>query len=251
MDDWHIGIRHNGGYALTVLDQVFPGARVTDSRVPDNFSVALSAPTGKAARDLHLLVQGSRQLVRSRSACRVMRGLLAFLSANLHGFEPSLVSVQMAAIVRDGTAWFVPNDVKYQRDQAQPRLAKIGFQMVDEPYVLLDPTTNELVIPEPQIAYDRDALADLDRDVRLGSELPGLEAGRYALGGWVLHSGNGDGGPVARAEAVAALLPVIAQPGEDLRNAIDGLIALLGQSRVVGIRYEELPGLIKGLKTLD
>lgn len=250
MDDWHIGIRHNGDHALSALDRVFPGARIIDSRVPDNFSVALAAPNGKAARNLNLLVQGRQQLVRSRSATRVMRGLLAYLSANLFGYDESLISVRMAAIVREGTAWFAPTDITNQRDQAQPRLTKIGFQIVDEPTVLLDPATNELVVPEPQIAYDRDALNELDRDARLGSELPGIEPGRYPVAGWVLHSREGDGGRVPRAEAVAALLPVIAQPGADLQSAIEMLIALLESSPVIGFSYEDLPALIKELKQL-
>ena len=147
MDDWHIGIRHNGDYALSVLEQVFPGAIVADPRVPDNYSVALYEPTGRSSRELHLLVKGSQQLIRSRSAKRVMRGLLAHLTNDLYPDDLSLAFVQMAALIKDGQAFFVPAEVNYQRDQAQPRFAKSGFQMLDLPYLTFDPVTNELVIP--------------------------------------------------------------------------------------------------------
>jgi thiol-disulfide isomerase/thioredoxin len=248
--DWHIGIRHNGDHALDVLNAVFPGARVTDRRVPDNYSVALYERTGKAARELHLLVKGSQQLVRSRSQQRVLRGLLAYLSADLYESDPDLATVHMAAIVRDGQALFVPNDVTYQREQAQPRLAKIGYQMLDQPRVLLDMEKNELVVPEPQVDYDRDVLAALDETATLGSELPAVEPGRYPVMGWVLHATDVSAGPITTARAVASLLPIIRLEGAPLNTAIDEVVALIRGSGVVGIEYRTTRDLVKEVAEL-
>ena len=76
--EFHVGIRYNATSSAETLDRLFPGLRVEDPRVPDNYSVVLQ-DRGSRTRELNLLVRGAKHLVRSRSRARVLRGLLNHL----------------------------------------------------------------------------------------------------------------------------------------------------------------------------
>ena len=69
--EFHVGIRYNATSSAETLDRLFPGLRVEDPRVPDNFSVVLQ-DRGSRTRELNLLVRGAKHLVRSRSRARVL-----------------------------------------------------------------------------------------------------------------------------------------------------------------------------------
>ena len=247
LDEYHVGIKHNGEYTLAMLDRVFPGQRVADRRVPDNYSLALHDADDTGRRELHLLVRGGQSLVRSRSVERVLRGLLAYLDADLHATDPSLVHVHLGAVVRGGRAYFAPGEVITQREHAQPRLHRAGFQVPDVPFLLLDPATNELVIPEPQVVYDREALAGLDADARLGRELACVTPGRYPVQGWVLHTHEDVAGELTHARAVASLLPFVARRDGDVRSAVDELVSLVDGVPVIGVHFETTQELVKQL----
>jgi len=227
VDDWHIGVRHNGSDALDALARVLPGALIDDPQVPDNYSLALSPRAGKGARALHLLVSGSRQLVRSRSAARVVRGLLTRLTFDLFPIDDGLVSVHMTALVRDGDTVMVPRRIMLERDRTQSRLDRAGYQIVDCPFALVDPVTRELVVPEPRLAYDRDALAALDRDDDAGRERPAVLPGRYPITAWRFGATEEAVGPMSQARAVAALLPHVERPDDEVAGLVSTLAHLV------------------------
>src|SRR5205823_3155793 len=139
--EYHVGLRYDAPETAAVLDRLFPGARVNDRRVPDNYSVALGGTRttqgAGSSRSLKLLVHGGSQLVRSRSGGRVLNALVQYLDADLAPRDPALMRVAVTAAVRDGEAVLLPSGLVDDVKQLQPRLAKAGLGIVDTPRVLL------------------------------------------------------------------------------------------------------------------
>ena len=168
---FHVGIRYNSEATAEVLDRLFVGRAVEDPRTPDNYSVALYQ-AARGTRELNLLVRAADQLVRSRSAERVLRGLLAYLSADLDPPADSLLRLPATAAVRDGEALLLPADLAGWVKYLQPLLARSQIRLADLPAVTIDPESAKLVIPDPSIEHDPSVLADVDAGTKLGSELP-------------------------------------------------------------------------------
>ncbi len=121
--------------------------------------------------------------------------------------------------------------------QLQPRLAKLRIQLVDNPFATVDARTGELVVAEPTIEHDPAVLDDMDRDVRLGSELPPVRAGRYPLSRWYFVVEEGREGPLPRARSVAAGIGLIlGRP--DVRGAIDELLDIASAVDGRGIVFD-------------
>jgi peroxiredoxin len=201
---YHVGIRHNGQTAADLLDQLFSGQGVDDPRTPDNYSVAVYPPR-RHRQELNLLVKDGGVLVRSRSRERVLRGLLAYLSAELTPpSDQSLLFVRARAAIHDGEAILLPRGSAGWTSQLQASLTRSGIQMVDLPLVTLDPGAAELVIPEPTIEHDPSVLATVDVAVQLGSEFPPVRPGRYPLRLWVVAAARGHEGATGGARSVLA-----------------------------------------------
>ena len=162
----HIGVRVNDAEAAGVVDRLLPGARVQDSRVPDNFSIALYPGGRGGSRRLNLLVRDGRQLVRSRSAARAAAALLAYLSADTTPPDEDLLPLNASAALLDGQALLLPPGLVNWNKQIQTTLARRGIVLVDAPYVTIDLVSAELVVPTPSVSHDPDVLAELDRGAR-------------------------------------------------------------------------------------
>jgi hypothetical protein len=243
----HVGVKYDDADTAAVLDRLFPGARVDDARAPDNYAVALGGtPTTKgagASRSLKLLVQGSRQLVRSRSSARVLAGLLQYLSADLGSGderEDSLLRVYATPAVADGRAVLLPAGLVDHVKQLQPRFAKVGVSMVDTPGALIDPVTAELVVPAPTIPFDAAVLDELDADVKLGPELPWARPGRYPLHSWLVVRGPDSVGPMSPGVALTSALGLVfGNDTMDRTVEVVGLLTgLLERVTVSGTWYE-------------
>ena len=245
--EFHIGLRHNDLTSAQMLDDLFPGARLDDPRAPDNYSVALYGSGGRK-QELNLLVKGAQQLVRSRSRARVLRGLLNHLSADLTPVESSLLRLRTSAVVRDGRATVLPFDVTGWLKDLQPRLNKSGIQVVDIPWVLIDPTAAEMVVPEPSVDYDRLVLEELGKTDKLGPELPAVLPGRYALRSWILGATAGDTRPLSPARQVGEAVALLTVPHEDLEAAGQALIGLFMHVEPIGALPEDPPTLARLLQ---
>jgi len=247
VDDWHIGIRHNGTDALDALERVLPGALADDPRVPENYSLALHPRSGKGARDLHLLTSGGAQLVRSRSAARVLRGLLTHLTFALFPSDEGLLSVHMTALVSEGETVMAPRRLMLERERAQPRLARVGYQIVDCPVALVDPVACELVVPEPKVTYDEDALVALDRATDAGRELPAVLPGRYPITAWRFGTVDDFVSPMSHARAVASLLPHVERPDDDVAAVLATLTSLVDGVTARTVRVDSVQHLVSDL----
>jgi peroxiredoxin len=244
---YHVGLRYEDTPTAQLLDRLFPGARVNDRRVPDNYSVALGGtPTTKGAgtaRSLKLLVHGSSQLVRSRSGGRVLAALLQYLSADLEPADPSLTSVNATAVLHDGEALLLPPGLVNYVQQLQPRLARAGVSIVDSPRTLVDFTTRELVVPEPSIPFDASVIDELDAGAKLGRELSWVRPGRYALRRWFLSRSPEHLGRLTPAIAITAALPLL-YGLDDLRGEVVRTAALFGDVEPYGIWYASADDLV-------
>jgi len=240
------GVRHNSEETAELLDRLLAGARVDDPGVPDNFSIALYPPTGAGKRELNLLVKGSQQLVRSRSALRVVRGLLNHLSAALGHRPGGTLRLNATAAIRDGQALLLPPSLAEVKELS-PRLARVGIQLVDLPEVNVDTESREVVVPEPGIVYDASVLDQLDKGRRLGSELPAVLPGRYPLRAWFMVSSAERTGPLTRAHAVAYALPLLKSSGQDAEQAQDRLVQFTAEVVPDGIWFTSAQDLAKQL----
>jgi hypothetical protein len=246
--EYHVGLRYDDADTAAMLDRLFPGARVSDRRAPDNYSVALGGtPTTKGAgvaRSLKLLVRGGTQLVRSRSGGRVLAALLQFLQADLGHVDPSLTRVDATAVLRDDVAVLLPPGLIDVVKELQPRLARQNLRFVDVPQVLLDTDTAELVVPEPAIPHDDAVIAELDATAKLGNELPRARPGRYPLRAWFMVREPEQVGRLSRAVATTTVLPSIVEP-DDLRVEVERLATLFEAVDPQGVWYHGLDELVE------
>jgi thiol-disulfide isomerase/thioredoxin len=225
--DVHVGVGYDTVATAELLDRLLPTLGVTDRRVPDNYSVALDRVGTGAAQKLNLLVQGGRQLVRSRSKGRVLAGLLAHLSAATETLEvpDGLLALMVSVGMRDGRALLLPADLTPWIRDLQPRLHRLHIALVDGPITFLDPDAREVVVPEPSVAYEPEILDGADDGLRLGRELPRVRPGRYPLTDWYLPSAEDATGAWSPAQAVAAAYRQVA--GVDGPEALGNQLAHL------------------------
>jgi thiol-disulfide isomerase/thioredoxin len=247
----HVGVRFDGDDTAAVLDRLFPGAAVDDTRAPENYSVALGGTRttrgAGASRSLKLLVRGSQQLVRSRSNTRALAALLQHLSADLTpDGDPSLLRVSATAVVSNGRAALLPAGLVDHLKVLQPRLAKAGITLVDGPDARIDPGTAELVVPEPTIAYDASVLDAVDADVRLGNELPWVRPGRYPLAKWLVVRGPELVGALSPGLALTSMLGLVfgLDDLDATAEAVGRLRGLMERVPVDGTWYESVDALV-------
>jgi thiol-disulfide isomerase/thioredoxin len=246
--DHHVGIKYDDVATAAVLDRLFRGARVDDARAPENYAVALGGTSTTTApgtaRSLNLLVRGSRVLVRSRSAARVLAALLQQLSAALRpgtDDDGSLLRVYATPVLSDdGRALLLPAALADHVQQLQPRLARAGFALPDVAEVLVDPTTAELVVPEPSIPFDASVLANVDADARLGPERPWARPGRYPIAAWLVVRGPDELGAMSPGVALTTVLGLVlgVETTERTLEVVALLTTMLEQVAVTATWYE-------------
>jgi peroxiredoxin len=224
--EYHIGIRTDSATTDDVIARALAAYRSEDDPdVPANCSLVLGDSIVGQSRDLRLLLWANATVVRSRSTRRALLALAAYLSAVLPPDE-HLMRTSNMAVVREGDALLLPPSARDDIERLQPRLAGIGFQIVDEPYATIDAARAELVITEPTIVIDPHVLADLDEPKLGRTELPRVEPGRYPLSAWGVWGADE---PLTVAEIVSqALTSVVAEP-EDVFVNLDAVEGLLGR----------------------
>ena len=259
--EFHVGIGVNSEETADVLDRLFTGAGVEDHLAPTNYSLALFPPAAGPVREFNRLVGDDQQLVRSRSSGRALRGLLAHLSAQLGSPDPSLIRLRAVPALRDGQGLLLPPGTTRWLPELQPRLARLGIQLADMPWTLVDPAACELVVPEPAIDHDASVLGEFDADVRPGSELPAVPPGRYPLQAWYLTSSEDRVGPLPLVAGVAVAVGLLLGPRDDMgeggestarpRADADRLVGVLERVPAYGVRFsspQELVDQLSGAK---
>jgi hypothetical protein len=222
--DHHVGIRADSPNAADVIDRALSAYRgEPDPAVPPNYSVVLGDPVSGPSRDLRLLRWQNTTVVRSRSTSRVLHSLAAHLSS-IFATPEGLLRTTNVAVVRGGDAVLMPPSIVGDLEKLQPRLAREGWRPVDEPYAVIDPATDELVVPEPVIRLDGDVIGELEEPTLGRSELPRAEPGRYRLRAWAMWRIGED---PAWAELVSTALMTVSAEPERLAEMIVDVEALL------------------------
>jgi thiol-disulfide isomerase/thioredoxin len=250
----HVGVRYDSDASAEVLDRLFPGARVTDHRVPDNYAVALDGAVGApgfgGARALHLLVRGGTQLVRSRSVGRVLAGLVGHLSADLDPPDPRLALATATAMVWEGQGVLLPPHLVDRLQEFQPRWSRAGLRLVDAPRASVDLAGGELVVREPTIAFDAAVVDELDDGAARGSELPRVAPGRHPLRGWCFLRAPDQVGPLSPATAVTAALSSLPDlPDDAIADTVATLASLFERVPAVGVSFDGPPQLVEQVVT--
>jgi hypothetical protein len=222
--EYHVGIRADAPASAELIGRALSAHRAeADPAVPPNYSVVLGEPVAGPSKELRLLRWQNTTVVRSRSTDRVLRALAAHLSSILSSPE-GLLRTTNVAVARDDEAVLLPPSIMGDLDKLQPRLAREGWRPVDEPYAVVDPATDELVVPEPGVHLDGALLAELGESPLGRSELPRVLPGRYRLRAWAMWRIGED---PAWAELVSTALMTVSAEPERLAELIVDVEALL------------------------
>lgn len=173
---------------------------------PPNYSVWIELPGTTESRvpgtPLSRLYRSSGLVVRSRSARRVIDGLVSYLSAHADP-QPGVLRSVSAALVGHGRAVLVPSWILGSLELVQPPLERAGWAFVDSFCVSIDPATGELVVPPDVVAVDDSVLAQFPTGD--GRAVPSVPAGRYPIVRWALFPLPGPA-PASTATALAAAM---------------------------------------------
>jgi thiol-disulfide isomerase/thioredoxin len=243
--DYHIGVRADSVASNEVLGRVFQALRLPEgTRAPDNFSVILGAAGGRGAKELSLLLRGDETVVRSRSPRRVVRGLVSHLSSLVAPDDGLLRTFNLAMLV-DGEAVLLPAEARESIEQLQPRLARLGVPLSDEPLARIDLERLELVVPEPLLPFDSTALEALAEPAPGRSELPAIEPGRYRLRSWGINS---DEELVTRAQALSDTWGALQAGQGDIEELVDKLANLFARVPLAPLSFTDDEQLIEEIR---
>lgn len=223
-----VGVRTSSDGLLELLARAFGTYVAAEPVAPATLSVRVGAPgDGGKAQGFHLLFHHAQRALRTRDPHRLVRAVVAHLSA----YEPiaeGLLRLPGVALVRDGEALIACLAARPSFDVIERRLNSNGLVLVDEPFILIDPVRAELVVPDPILSVDWSALERVEDVVGvqrrveqaaapgcyrlarwtyvLAEERPEpLRPARGVLWGALLAAGLG---PVSRANAVRTLAPL-------------------------------------------
>lgn len=236
-----VGLRVNHEGVLDVLGEAFR-PYVADVDGPVALSVRVGSPgvAGKA-QGFHLLFRHAQRALRTRDPHRLVRALVAELSA----YRPApdgLLRLPGVALVRDGEALVACLGMRSSFDMLERRLNASGLRLVDEPFVLVDPAVGALVVPEPALPVDWSALGRIETVVggQHRAEAP-APPGRYQISRWtyVLSDERREPLPLARGVLWGALL---ASPVTPVRrgDAVRTLAALAERVRPTAVSWEQV-----------
>jgi hypothetical protein len=229
VDGVAVGVRVSSEGLLELLRQAF-GTYVADgAEAAATLSVRVGAPgDGGKAQGFHLLFHHAQRALRTRDPHRLVRALVAHVAAH-EPLAEGILRLPGVALVRDGEALIACLAPRPSFDVIERRLSSNGLLLVDEPFILVDPTRGELVVPDPALSVDWSALRRVE-DVVGGQRRvePAAAPGRYphvrwtyvlaeerrerlppargVLWGALLAAGLG---PVSRGDAVRTLAPLV------------------------------------------
>jgi thiol-disulfide isomerase/thioredoxin len=241
-----------GGQELTVRADGAAGTMLVRRALADalsgseatgavDFSCVLGDPWATDQRDLCLLLAGDQTVVRSRSPRRVLLALAAHLSSMGVAPASGLIRTRNLAVVADGEAVLLAPALAQRWDRLQPRLARLGYHVVDHPVSDIDVEAAELVVAEPALAVDPAVLAELPEPSASRFEQAPVAPGRYRLRAWITLFDPVDPSAATAAEApalaarVAGALHAVEVEPHRLDHTADQLLDLFGRVPLVGL----------------
>lgn len=241
MGEFHVGVRASTPGMHALLRRLL-AAHLTDDEAPANYSLLLADPASAkgSGKAFHFLYADATPVVRTRDPERLVRGLLAHLSA----FDPDDsgdLHLAGVALVRNGEALIAPGAIRSWLRLVERRLKVRGFQVVDAPWLRLDPRQGAVVVPEPAVEVDWSALEGLGQvGARSGPPDSGVLPGTYPVRGWALMTPDGEEGPVPCAQAVFwASTLVLNRQRLEAQRVLDGLASVMKLVQPVGVSWSD------------
>jgi hypothetical protein len=244
--DYHVGVRMDSEATGEMLGRILGALRLPEgTRAPDNFSVILGGSGGRGVKkELSLFLRGDEAVVRSRSPRRVVRALLSHLSSLVAADDGLFRTLNLAMLV-DGEAVLLPAEARDWIEKLQPRLARLGVRLSDEPVTRIDLERLELVVPEPLLPIDPAALEELAEPALGRTELPAIEPGRYRLRTWGI---NADEEPVSRAHALSDTWGAVQAGQGDIEELVDKLAKLFARVPLAALTFIDAEELIEEIR---
>jgi hypothetical protein len=202
--EWALGVRSSTAELDADLRRIL-AAHVIDFDAPDNFSALVSrGDDDQQVRGFHFLYRASDSLVRPRSPRRIVHALLHHLS-DFAAPSPARPRLAAVGLVANGRAVIAPERIRAELPNVESRLNDAGVAVVDAPVLHLDPDGACLVVPEPALTIDHDALAEFERrHPPARGEIEPVAPGRYPLAAWAFTTDEHAAGRLGAAPAIAA-----------------------------------------------
>jgi hypothetical protein len=196
----------------------------------------------------HFLHRGSATAVRTRDPLRVVNGLWSHLATFEPEYGRGLLEANAVALVGARVALVAPAALRQWMARMERRLNVRGLHVVDMPVTLIDPTTAEVIVPDPvaTLGVARDAFAGFGDDDAVSRTDPFVRPGRYPLQTWAFV---GDATPVSRARAVAYATP-LATNRDGPQATLDALADLMRRMTPATVEWEEPAKLAASLADL-
>jgi hypothetical protein len=241
-----------------LLRRAFADRVVDDVDAPPNYSVVLHDDAGsRGVRQLHQLFRASSLVTRSRDHGRIVHALAAHLSAHLDDEptsdpESGLLQTIALGAVAGSNAYLLPRWLLSSLKTVQPRLNRLGVQLVDGPRTLVDATTGELVVPEPAVTVDPSVAAELAPSGKRSPEPPAIAPGRYPLRSWACAVRDTDraSARLSRARAVGETLGSLYFERDQARAVLEVLVDLFDRVPPIGVTFAGPDALVTELGEL-
>jgi len=198
--DTHVRVQANDAELRELLDAVL--APLADDAPAQSEITIASTPTRGRVLGLHHLYRDGTLEFRCTDRTRMARAVAAWLDAFLPP-EPGTVRLEANLLVSRNKASLFAGSFREILDLADRRLARAGWGMADAPVTVVDRLRLTAIVQRPRL--------DVVLPAPTGKVLP---PGEYAITDVVLVGSEPDPARLAApAQKVAALLPLLAEPG--------------------------------------
>lgn len=143
----HVGVRFDDQETLTRAVAAYADHVTVDPKAVDDLSLSLHPAVDRAGnRARPSLRHGGCDVVRARSADRLLRALDSFLVTAVAVPDGCVRLAGIGALVRDGRAALVPASLLERSSDVERRIGEAGARLADAVSVVLDVRASEVVV---------------------------------------------------------------------------------------------------------
>lgn len=221
-----LGLRVNTPQLADAFRSVLEPSIVESPNAPPNVSIAeTDAGTG---RPLYYCYRSGAMLARRRSIRGAIEAAIAILGSYDQPLRDDsaadqLVRVEAVAAFKGGSTTLFSPESRIALAGLIPRLRAADWRTTDEPWMLVDPASGEVVVRDRALAVNWQALQALPAD-----RLDGMDPapGRYRVQAWVgfTEEGADPPGKVGRIVRVAAESPDLGIDASAVLSAVSNML---------------------------
>jgi hypothetical protein len=208
---------------------------VTDPNVRASHGIYASRPALANARPTYHVYQNCKHVFTATSRARAISVLSSrleeYLPRRVHS-EPHVLELDAAALVDEKRAILAPWILPYQIPEAELRVRRHGFRLLEGQSVFVDASSKEVVVPRPRL------LTAVSKTANVGSFETEItpSPNRLPINFWLfLVRSSAD---LSRARAVAEAMG-IAYRHHSARSNFGWLVTLIRELRVYAVRDSE------------